>query len=155
MSDILHRFHPTVEWCATDQASSLIESRGNLFSRLALRHGNQAANTLALTQGVGFGPDAFIAPILGGAIDTIVVKISEKYITYFMKCISSRYTGFLTGWGNDDKRPFVIIWQVMDVLRDMQNLLKAVQIGVRAPADACLVAPTYLSRYYFADRLMK
>ena len=119
----------TLELCETDEGSStaLLESRGNLFSRLALRHGHRSA--------LRFGPDSFLAPVLNGAIDTIVVSLSEKYIVYMMTCISARYTGFLTGWENDKGRPFVIIWMVMDVLRNAENILMAVMAKVRLARD--------------------
>ena len=127
--------------CDSEEVSStaLLESGGNLFSRLALRHGHQSANAVALTQGAGFGPDAFIAPILNGAVDTIVVKISERYITYFMSCLSARYTGYLTGWKNDVDRPFVVIWTTEDALREAENVLAAVQVTVGIRYCSCLL----------------
>jgi len=100
---------------ATDH--TLTKSKASLFSRAALE--------------MGFGPDTFIQPIAGSAMNTIMVVLGKHFMGYFGSCISVRFNAFLTGWANDKGRPFVIIWAVMDTIRDAQKKIEKIKAKIK------------------------
>eukprot|EP00750_Incisomonas_marina_P014428 INCI17661.1.p1 GENE.INCI17661.1~~INCI17661.1.p1 ORF type:complete len:943 (-),score=154.05 INCI17661.1:1849-4677(-) len=90
--------------------------KANLFARAALE--------------MGFGPDTFIQPIAGSAMNTIMVVLGQHFMGYFGSCISVRFNAFLTGWENDKGRPFVIIWAVMDAIRDIDKNMQKIKLKI-------------------------
>ena len=112
---------------ATATGTALLEhkSKANLFARAAVE--------------MGLGPDMFIQPVAGSAVNTIVVVLGQHFMTYFGSCISVRFPAFLTSWENDVNRPFVIIWMVMDIVRKIKTIMKMVtaKLAMVRPVHTC------------------
>ncbi len=76
---------------------------------------------------MGFGPDTFIDPIAGGAMGNIIADLLQRFIVYFSACINARFSGFLLGWENDVGRPVVFIWDVMDMMKELDKALALIK----------------------------
>ncbi len=41
-----------------------------------------------------------------------------------------RFNAFLTGWENDHTRPFVLVWMIMDVIRNAELIMARIMVKV-------------------------
>lgn len=101
-------------------------SKENLFARAAEK--------------LGFGIDTFIDPIAGGAVGNIISDLLQKFIVYFTSCINARFSGFLLGWENDVGRPVVIVWDVMDMMKELDKVMAMIQLKMDEIKTAAEIA---------------
>jgi len=105
---VYHEFHdPSIDNQDEDSTTNLLSTSSGLLSRAATA--------------MGMGPDTFVEPIAGGALKNIIDDLLQRFLGYFGACIMARFSGFLLGWENDVNRPQVIIWDAMDMMKEIDK----------------------------------
>ena len=120
-------FHPESD--EEDSTTNLLSTSEGLLSKAATA--------------MGFGPDTFIDPIAGGAMGNIIADLLQRFIVYFSACINARFSGFLLGWENDVGRPVVIIWDVMDMMKDVVHSQDVIDKYVSGPSGKAVIGAGY------------
>jgi hypothetical protein len=58
--------------------------------------------------------DMILSPVVSGLLGPQLVKLVQRFLVYFAAVVPSRVAFILLG--TPEKRPFVLIWEIMDVI---------------------------------------